>query len=273
MDPITATVIVGVASALLSGIVGVIISNRHYRTYEKHKMKVDTLKRLSANRFDVTGDEFSRAINEIYVVFQDSPKVLEALKDYHRALRQPDSLDYLVRLFKAMSRDVNINVDRFDDSFFLTPFNARPSSTALPTDTPPRELPSGNPRLLFSITARHNSLQPTPRKQASHVCLCKSGRMLFARRGLIRALGLPRCRISWYDSLEVIRMIFTVEFEREDDGRWLAEVPELPGVLAYGQSSDETIAKAQALGLRVLADRLEHSEGALEFLNISFAAA
>jgi len=68
-------------------------------------------------------------------------------------------------------------------------------------------------------------------------------------------------------------MTFTVEFEREDDGRWLAEVVELPGVLAYGQTSDEAIAKAQALALRVLADRLEHAEGSPEFINISFAAA
>jgi predicted RNase H-like HicB family nuclease len=68
-------------------------------------------------------------------------------------------------------------------------------------------------------------------------------------------------------------MTFTVEFEREDDGRWLAEVIELPGVLAYGETSDEAIAKAQALALRTLADRLEHAEGAPEFLNISFAAA
>lgn len=68
-------------------------------------------------------------------------------------------------------------------------------------------------------------------------------------------------------------MTFTVEYEQEKDGRWLAEVPELPGVLAYGQSSEEAIAKAQALALRVLADRLEHGEGAPEFLNISFAAA
>ena len=67
-------------------------------------------------------------------------------------------------------------------------------------------------------------------------------------------------------------MTFTVEFEREDDGRWLAEV-ELPGVLAYGQTSDEAIAKAQALALRALADRLEHAEGAPEFLNIHFATA
>lgn len=51
-------------------------------------------------------------------------------------------------------------------------------------------------------------------------------------------------------------MTFTVEYEKEEDGRWLAEVLELPGVLAYGQTSEEAIAKAQALALRVLADRL-----------------
>jgi len=51
-----------------------------------------------------------------------------------------------------------------------------------------------------------------------------------------------------------------LECEREDDGRWLAEVPELPGVLAYGRSSSEALAKAEVLALRVLADRLEHGE-------------
>ena len=68
-------------------------------------------------------------------------------------------------------------------------------------------------------------------------------------------------------------MTFTVEYEREDDGRWLAEVLELPGVLAYGETSEEALARAQALALRVLADRLEHGEGANEFVSISFAAA
>jgi predicted RNase H-like HicB family nuclease len=68
-------------------------------------------------------------------------------------------------------------------------------------------------------------------------------------------------------------MTFTVEYEREDDGRWLAEVVELPGALAYGVSSDEAIAKAQALALRVLADRLENGERKPEFGTISFAAA
>ena len=68
-------------------------------------------------------------------------------------------------------------------------------------------------------------------------------------------------------------MTLTVEYEQEEDGRWLAEVLQLPGVLAYGQTQEEAIARAQALALRVLADRLEHGEGANEFMNITFAAA
>ncbi len=53
-------------------------------------------------------------------------------------------------------------------------------------------------------------------------------------------------------------MKFTVESEQEEDGRWLAEVLELPGVMVYGQTRQEAKAKAQALALRVLAERLEH---------------
>ncbi len=52
----------------------------------------------------------------------------------------------------------------------------------------------------------------------------------------------------------------TVEVEPEEDGRWIAEVPDLPGVLAYGATRPEAIARAQALCPRVLADRLEHGE-------------
>jgi predicted RNase H-like HicB family nuclease len=51
-------------------------------------------------------------------------------------------------------------------------------------------------------------------------------------------------------------MRFTVEIEREEDGRWLAEIPELSGVLVYGQTRPEAISRVQALALRVLADRL-----------------
>ena len=55
-------------------------------------------------------------------------------------------------------------------------------------------------------------------------------------------------------------MQFNVELEREDDGRWIAEVVDLPGVLVYGATRDKALAAAQALALRVLADRLEHDE-------------
>jgi predicted RNase H-like HicB family nuclease len=68
-------------------------------------------------------------------------------------------------------------------------------------------------------------------------------------------------------------VLFTIELERETDGRWIAEVLELPGTLAYGATQDEAIAHVQALALRVVADRLEHDEAGREFLNISFAAA
>jgi predicted RNase H-like HicB family nuclease len=54
--------------------------------------------------------------------------------------------------------------------------------------------------------------------------------------------------------------MYKVETEQEVDGRWIAEVPELPGVLVYGASRAEAIRKAQALSLRVLAERLEHGE-------------
>ena len=66
---------------------------------------------------------------------------------------------------------------------------------------------------------------------------------------------------------------FKVETEREDDGRWLAEVLELPGVLAYAESEDAALSKVQALALRVIAERLEHGEAGPELLTISFNAA
>jgi len=51
-----------------------------------------------------------------------------------------------------------------------------------------------------------------------------------------------------------------VEIEQEDDGRWIAEVPDLPGVMSYGRTRQEAVAKTKALALRVLADRLEQNE-------------
>ena len=68
-------------------------------------------------------------------------------------------------------------------------------------------------------------------------------------------------------------MKFSIECEREEDGRWLAEVPQLPGVLAYGNTSDEALARAEVLALRVLAERLEHGESRPVNISITLSAA
>lgn len=76
-----------------------------------------------------------------------------------------------------------------------------------------------------------------------------------------------------FDESLPLPMDLTVETEREDDGRWIAEVRDLAGVLAYGSSRDEAVAKAEALALRVLADRLENGEAGPDLISVSFRAA
>ena len=68
-------------------------------------------------------------------------------------------------------------------------------------------------------------------------------------------------------------MHFQIEVEREEDGRWIAEVTDLPGVMVYGEDRTTAVAKVQALALRVLAERLEHGETDPEPLSVSFLAA
>jgi predicted RNase H-like HicB family nuclease len=67
-------------------------------------------------------------------------------------------------------------------------------------------------------------------------------------------------------------MNYSIEIEREDDGRYIAEIVELPGVLVYGNSQEEAISKVQILALRVLADQLEWGELSENHLNLSFVA-
>lgn len=68
-------------------------------------------------------------------------------------------------------------------------------------------------------------------------------------------------------------MRYTIELEQEEDGRWIAEIPELPGTMVYGETKEQAISKAEALAFRVIADRLEHGEMVGEFLTVQFEAA
>ena len=68
-------------------------------------------------------------------------------------------------------------------------------------------------------------------------------------------------------------MNFHIEFESEDDGRWIAEVPEIPGVLSYGATAQEAMGKAEALALRSLAERIETGDNQPMAINIMLAVA
>ncbi len=68
-------------------------------------------------------------------------------------------------------------------------------------------------------------------------------------------------------------MNFSIECEEEIDGRWIAEVPQLPGALCYGKTADDAMAKAEVLALRAMADRLEHGESCPIEINISLPIA
>lgn len=65
----------------------------------------------------------------------------------------------------------------------------------------------------------------------------------------------------------------SIEFDRETDGRWIAEIPDLPGTMAYGATQEEATSRVKAIALRVLADRLEHAEPGSEFITLTFRAA
>jgi len=125
----TQQIVVTIAASLTSGVVGVAISTFFYIRHERRKDKLDTLRRFSGNRFDLVGDEFSRALNEVFVVFEKSRKVMHALSAYHQQVTaQQSSEDELIYLFKVMCDDAGLSYREFNDSFFLRPFNTRPAS-------------------------------------------------------------------------------------------------------------------------------------------------
>jgi predicted RNase H-like HicB family nuclease len=88
----------------------------------------------------------------------------------------------------------------------------------------------------------------------------------------VDAIALKFVNIAAKRITLIMTINYTIETEREEDGRIIAEVIELPGVLAYGNTKQEAIAKVQALALHVIADKLEHGEATFELLNLCFVA-
>ena len=123
---------VAVIVSLISGLVGALITMVAVAHRELRRFRVDTLKRFASNRFDLRGEEFTRALNEVFIVFNDVPEVMQSLAEFHKTvtskLPSPTADDALIKLFKAMCRAAKIRYDHFNDSFFLTPFNVKPTS-------------------------------------------------------------------------------------------------------------------------------------------------
>lgn len=138
-DSTSVSVWVVIASSLISGIIGVLVTIVYSHFYEKRRMKLDVLRRFAANRFDVRGIEWTRAANEIFIVFQDSQEVMQLLTDRQR-FADPDSWqDHMLKLFKAMCKDAGVKVD-FNDSFFLKPFTIKPPIETKLTDSPEQSI-------------------------------------------------------------------------------------------------------------------------------------
>ena len=117
-------------SALLSGLLGVLISNRDYKRNEIRRVKLRVLQQLMGNRYDVNGIAFLEAMNQVAVVFHDSNEVITALRSVHEDVMNPNrnaelSRQRLLALFKAMFKHLGIETELLTDNFFLTAFIPR----------------------------------------------------------------------------------------------------------------------------------------------------
>lgn len=119
-----------IVSALLSGLIGVLISNWYFRKLEVRRIKIGVLKQLLGNRNEIVGQPFTEALNQVFIVFNDDSEVLSALKFFHEVTLNPHrttdmSNQKILDLFKAMCRHLGIKIEPLTDNFFIQPFNIR----------------------------------------------------------------------------------------------------------------------------------------------------
>ena len=119
-----------IIASLISGLIGIIVSIIYYRKHEKYQMKLKTLLAFARYGYDIMGPDFTEALNEIFVTFGDSKKVMEALEKFHNdrmADQQNTELanKLLANLFKGMCNELNIDSKKLGDLFFLNPFNIK----------------------------------------------------------------------------------------------------------------------------------------------------
>lgn len=112
--------------AVVSGLIGVAVSTYFYWGYESRKEKKEAARALLANRYDLKGEDFSRALNQASVVFHDDEEVLKCLTQLHDEVRDGHAKDgTLISLFRAACAAAHINVTGVTDEFLLHPFNTK----------------------------------------------------------------------------------------------------------------------------------------------------
>jgi len=123
-----AWVLITIISSLISGVIGVVISIFYHKQAEKRQAKINTLKQFVGYRHDLKGEHFTKALNEIFIVFQNSQLVLEKLNEFHEIIitgRKEVANDKLVLLFKEMCKDLDIDPSKYSKSLFLKAFNTK----------------------------------------------------------------------------------------------------------------------------------------------------
>lgn len=121
-------IVVTVISSLVSGIVGAVISTWYFYKLERHKLKLDLARRLLGNRYSISGDAFSCAVNEVIAVFADSQDVLSKLRGLYEALQapsKPNAESALIDFLKAVCRASGLAQGTLNDAYMLKVFNAR----------------------------------------------------------------------------------------------------------------------------------------------------
>ena len=121
-------IVVTVISSLISGLTGVAVSTWYFYKLERHKLKLDLARRLLGNRFSISGDAFSCAMNEVIAVFADSEDVLNKMGRLYEALQahgKPNAEVALIDFLKSVCKASGLTQATLNDAYLLKTFNAR----------------------------------------------------------------------------------------------------------------------------------------------------
>jgi len=121
-------VVITLIASLLSGLIGAGISMWYFYKLERHKLKLDLARRLLGNRFSITGDAFSCAMNEVIAVFADSEEVLSMMGRFYEVLQthgKPNADGALIDLLKSVCKASGLTQAVLNDAYLLKTFNPR----------------------------------------------------------------------------------------------------------------------------------------------------